>query len=546
MNAPAAATRPVFRTVEALAPFAAGLLLLSCGVLAAAHHLKIGSMPEGPLAGSSLTAALLVIGAGLGVLFASIELFAQRRETERALAQAQRASAERDLALLQARRLRAQAEGLALMREIHRSTSIPDQFDRLHRILTLVSDLFEAREVTLFAALSESPLRVTPAAYLRASQEEEIFVAFDAAAMERMNEGSNGSGSLKVPKAKDATLVCEGCKAFAEGRIASGELNLARVTWQRTVGSHESGVSRENPSELIEGLMLRLDYGPPACRHAAQALEQRRTLRERVPTSMARHSHGDEGLMLCVPLIADQRPVGVLRIRRSSDGFDGPIAETFEEMLLESAKHIALALKKDQDDRKAITDQLTALFIKRHFLATMEDMRAQSAAGGGVGKPFALVLLDIDHFKKVNDTHGHLSGDLVLKNVAAVLRKALRSGDMAFRYGGEEMAVLMPGATQEAAEQTAERLRTAVERTVFLGEKGQTIPITISLGIALHRHGLTGEQLISRADRALYASKHGGRNRVTPWRPDLPDPLEAKKATPPIDPTKKHAPVAQA
>ncbi|MCW8130662.1 MAG: GGDEF domain-containing protein [Planctomycetota bacterium] len=544
MAASAPASNPALRTAEALAPFACGLLLLGCGLLSAAHTLKLGSLPAGPMAGSSLTVALLVAGAGLGILFASIELFAQRRETERALAQAQRAAAERDLALLQARRLRAQAEGLALMREIHRSTSIPEQFDRLHRILTLVSDLFEAREVALFAAAPDGPMRVTPAACLRSSSEEEIYVAFEPAAMERIHEGSTGSGSVKVPKARDATLVCEGCKAFAEGSIVAGEMTLARVAWQRTLGSHESA-GRQNPSELIESLMLRLDYGPPACRHAAQALEQRRTLHERVPSSLTRHHHGDETLMLCVPLIADQRSVGVLRIRRSAEGFDGPIAETFEEMLIESAKHIALAMKKDQDDRKAITDQLTGLFIKRHFLSTMEDLRAQAAAGGGLGRPFALVLLDIDHFKRVNDTHGHLSGDLVLKNVAGVLKKGLRSGDLAFRYGGEEMAVLMPGGTQEAAEQTAERLRAAVEASVFQGEKGQTIPVTVSLGIALHRHGLTGEQLISRADRALYASKHGGRNRVTAWRPDLPDPLEAKKALPPVDPTRKHAPVPQ-
>ncbi|MBI3832215.1 MAG: GGDEF domain-containing protein [Planctomycetes bacterium] len=544
MSSTAPRTHPAVRAIEALAPFVAGLLLLVCGILSAANSLRLGSLPAGPMAGATLTTALLVAGAGLGVLFASIELFAQRRETERAIAQAHRAQAERDLALLQSRRLRAQAEGLALMREIHRSTSIPEHFDRLHRILTLVSDTFEAREVALFAASAEGPPRVHPAAYLRSSQDEEIFAAFDPAAMERLHEGSNGSGAVKAPKARDATLVSEGCKAFAEGQIVSGETVLARLTWQRTVSPHEPGLTRQNPSELIESLLLRLDYGPPACRHAAQALEQRRTVHERVPTLLARQAAGDETLLLCVPLIADQRPVGVLRIRRAADGFDGPIAETLEEMLIESAKHIALAMKKDQDDRKAITDQLTGLFIKRHFLATMEDLRAQAAAGGGLGKPFALVLLDIDHFKKVNDTHGHLSGDLVLKHVASVLRKGLRAGDQAFRYGGEEMAVLMPGASQEAAEQTAERLRAAVEKTVFLGEKGQTIPITISLGIALHRHGLTAEQLISRADRALYASKHGGRNRVTPWRPDLPDPLEVKRTAPPVDPTKKHAAVA--
>lgn len=540
MSTPAPSTPLTLRLIEAFAPFAAGLLLVVCGLLSALHTLKLGGFPAGPLAGATLTTALLVLGAGAGVVIASLELFAQRRETEKARALAQRACAERDLALLQARRLRAQAEGLALMREIHRSTSIPDHFDRLHRILTLVGDLFEAREVTLFAA-AEGSTKVLPAACLRASQEEELFVAFDPAVLERLTDGSNGSGLLKAPKARDASLVVEGCKAFLEGQVTAGDLVLARLSCQRTLAPFETDFGRQNPSEVLESLLLKLDYGPPACRHASQALEQRRTLHEKVPAAMAHHGHGDETLMVTVPLIADQRAVGVLRIRRPAEGFDGPIAETFEEMLIESAKHIALAMKKDQDDRKAITDVLTSLFIKRHFLATMEDLRAQAASNGG--RPFALVLLDIDHFKKVNDTHGHLSGDLVLKHVAAVLRKGLRAGDMAFRYGGEEMAVLMPEASQEAAEQTAERLRVAVEKTTFHGEKGQVIPVTVSLGIAIHRAGLTGENLISRADRALYASKHAGRNRVTPWRADLPDPLEAKKAQDPLDPTRKHATV---
>ena len=509
--------------LESCAPFAAGMLLLGCGALAAAHDLDLGKLPGGPLVGASWSTALLVAGAGLGILFAAAELHAARREIARAVRTAQRAQAERDLALLQARRMRAQAEGLALMREIHRSTAIPEQRDRLHRILTLVGDLFEAREVALFAAVPGTAPKLLPAAILRTCAEEELFACFDAPNWERIQESSTGSGKTLTLKARDATLVADGCKLFAEGDLTAGELVMARVTLQKSHSLHDAPTGRQHPAELLESAMTRLDCGVPACRHALKALEQHRILREVVPV-VPDQCGSDENLLLSVPLITDQRPVGVLRIRRAAEGFDGPAAETFQEMLVESGKHIALALKKDQDDRNAITDQLTGLFIKRHFLALLEDLRTQAAASSSgathanLGKPFALVLLDIDHFKKVNDTHGHLSGDLVLKNVAAVLRKGLRTGDQAFRYGGEEMAVLMPGASEESAQQTAERLRVMVESAVFHGEKGQTIPITVSLGLALHRHGLTGEQLISRADSALYASKHAGRNRVTTWR----------------------------
>ena len=515
---------------EGLAPFMAGLVLLGSGFLTVVHRLGFEGFPAGPLADASTITALLVAGAGLGIVLAAWELFFLRRQARSAVLQATRAHAERDLALLQARRMRAQAEGLALMREIHRSTAIAEPHDRLHRILTLVSDLFDAREVVLFAASSDAPPRMLPAAYLRTAPQEEIFAAFDTAALEPFMQGATTSAALHLPKARNATLACEGSRLFLDGSLVSGDAVVARVRCQRSMDGAEDPAARQDAGAMLEALVERLDYGADACRHAAQALEQRRTLRQRVPAALPRYGGADEALLICVPLIAGQRPVGVLRIRRSAEGFDGPEAETLEEMLCESAKHIALAMKKDLDDRKAITDQLTGLFIKRHFLSTLEELRAQVASeglgdAGGNGKTFALVLLDIDHFKKVNDTHGHLSGDLVLKGVAGVLSKGLRSGDRAFRYGGEELAVLMPGGTPEAAEQAAERLRAAVQQHAFKGEKGQGIPVTVSLGLSQFRPGLSGKELISRADRALYASKNAGRNRVTAWRSDLPDPL---------------------
>jgi len=514
-----------------------GVLLLLAGALAAAHALDPEGFPPLPFGFVPLGVALLLAGAGAAILFALWDARSARRAIVEVRHQAQRANAERDLALLQARRSRAQAEGLALMREIHRSTGIPERHERLHRILTLVGDLFEAREVVLFAASPGSPVPVTPAAYLRVSVEEELFVTFDAQNYERGLE-KEGSGLMKAPKIKDAALAWEGCRVFVEGSLMAGEAILAKAQWRRTVADYEGGLARQNPTEILERLLGQLDTSPTACRHVAKALEQRRTLRQRESGSVFSGSRnqlngsqtgGDDSLMLCVPLLADQRGLGVLRIRRPAEGFDGPVAETLEELLLESAKHIALAVKKDEDDLKAITDQLTGLFIKRHFLATLERLRSEVAAGA---RPFALVLCDIDHFKKVNDTHGHLSGDMVLKETAKVLRGGLRAGDMAFRYGGEELAIVMPGTPTEAAEQSAERLRASIQKHPFLGEKGQAIPVTISMGTVLYKHGLTAEQLISRADRALYCSKKSGRNRVTPWRADLPDPLAEKQPAP--------------
>lgn len=547
--------------LESAAPFAAGGLLAASGLFSAAAKLGVPRLPD-PIPNASLALPLLLGGAGAGIIFAAAEIRAHRRQLAQAQQDVLRAQAQRDVAMLQTRRLRAQAEGLALMREIHRSTAIPLRHERLHRILTLLADLFEAREVSLFA--SDGAASVQPAACLRITNKEEIFVAFDtdelirtlaAESTELTGSASTTAPAIKSPShapitngakstarptrslrsmtsaatrlrvARDsATIAREGCHLYVEGALELRGSVVAKAQWRRGAQANHDLLSSVDPAEILETGLAKIDYSPAACAFASQALERRRTVRlDGLPT--VSQSGSSDGLVLCVPLLADQRPIGVLRIRRSLEGFCGPEAEALEELLLESAKHIALAMKKDEDDRKAITDGLTNLFIKRHFLVTLEKLRAESASQG---QGFCLVLCDIDHFKKVNDTHGHLSGDMILKGVAGVLRKALRGGDTAFRYGGEEMALLLPNATLESCEQMSERLRIAIAKGIFPGEKGQHVPITISLGIAMHQPGLTGEALISRADRALYASKQNGRNRCTRWTAELSDPLLKK------------------
>jgi diguanylate cyclase (GGDEF)-like protein len=505
-------------------------MLLCSGACAAGHALGL-QLPAGPLAGASLTTSLLVAGSGAGILIGTIENWSVRRQLSRARQETLRANAQRDVAMMQARRMRAQAEGLALMREIHRSTSIPVRHERLHRILTLLADLFEAREVALFAATGDAQSQVHPAACIRITNKEELFIAFDTEELARINGENNGArlqgsraSQISVTK-NSATIVREGCHLYVEGILERNGVPVAKAQWRRGANAEHDALSQYDTAEILDVALAKIDYGPAACALASQALERRRTVRMddlRGPGQSGSH----DGLVLCVPLLADQKAIGALRIRRSIDGFSGPEAEALEELLLESAKHIALALKKDDDDRKAITDALTSLFIKRHFLVKLEQLRAESASSG---KGFCLILIDIDHFKKVNDTHGHLSGDMVLKGVAGVLRKGLRTGDMAFRYGGEEMALLLPEATLETAEQTAERMRAAVQAAVLKGENGQHVPVTISLGVVQHQSGLTGETLISRADRALYFSKQNGRNRATRWTPELKDTLVVTK-----------------
>jgi diguanylate cyclase (GGDEF)-like protein len=125
--------------------------------------------------------------------------------------------------------------------------------------------------------------------------------------------------------------------------------------------------------------------------------------------------------------------------------------------------------------------------------------------------------MDIDHFKKFNDTYGHATGDAVLKQVAKTIRDCVRVGlDLPCRYGGEEMVVLLPETDTQGALVTAERIRREIEATALAGPEGEQLRVTISIGIATFpAMAETASDLFERADQALYASKHGGRNRST-------------------------------
>jgi diguanylate cyclase len=139
-----------------------------------------------------------------------------------------------------------------------------------------------------------------------------------------------------------------------------------------------------------------------------------------------------------------------------------------------------------------------------------------------LGGQVALLLCDIDHFKKVNDTYGHPFGDEALREVAKVLRDTVRTIDLAARYGGEEFTVILENTDRKGALLLAERIRTQIEALRLLC--GTTpVPLTMSLGIAIYpEHSSDTTTLIAKADQALYAAKEGGRNQVQCWPVTLP------------------------
>lgn len=161
----------------------------------------------------------------------------------------------------------------------------------------------------------------------------------------------------------------------------------------------------------------------------------------------------------------------------------------------------------------AATDTLTGLHNRRYFLAQLEQELARVRR---VESHCASVLmLDADHFKQVNDTFGHASGDDVLRHLAGLMKNELRKVDTAGRIGGEEFAVILPGASVYAAEVFAERLRSKVAESPT-SRADKLIPMTVSIGVAMMKGSdASGEDALARADRALYVAKEGGRNKVT-------------------------------
>lgn len=159
----------------------------------------------------------------------------------------------------------------------------------------------------------------------------------------------------------------------------------------------------------------------------------------------------------------------------------------------------------------ATTDALTGLLNRRAFL---ESTGREVARTRRYGDKLSVVLLDIDHFKHINDKRGHAAGDMVLAAVGKLLNGALRTCDLVARWGGEEFVLVLPSTSLEGAEQTAERVRELLERTEIKDGNGDVIPVTASFGVANYAVGESLEQVIDRADRAMYLAKGGGRNRV--------------------------------
>lgn len=203
-------------------------------------------------------------------------------------------------------------------------------------------------------------------------------------------------------------------------------------------------------------------------------------------------------------------------------GYHGITREITERKRMEEQLNASLAEKEalvQSLNELSTLDGLTGLYNHRTFYTLIEDELARARR---FDRPASLLLLDIDHFKHVNDTYGHQAGDAVLKGLSELLGRQVRAIDRVCRYGGEEITIILPEIDLEAATNIAERLRAAVETQTFDINSSKPLRITVSIGVASYpAHADNVQALVAAADAAMYEAKRGGRNRIIRYEPAL-------------------------
>jgi two-component system, cell cycle response regulator len=215
-----------------------------------------------------------------------------------------------------------------------------------------------------------------------------------------------------------------------------------------------------------------------------------------------------------LPLIRQGLLIGSLHLgSRDPDRYDSASGTKFLDRLSAiAAIAIESMLNRERLRRAGMTDGLTGVHNRRYF-----DHRSLIEFSQAVRHqyPLACLFLDIDHFKAINDRHGHPAGDEVLRQVGGLIQRSLRTGDLAARYGGEEFVVLLPRTDLAGAREVAERIRLMVQEAPFVTPDGGTLNATLSAGLAMLPTGATSfAELLAAADRSLYEAKRAGRNRT--------------------------------
>jgi diguanylate cyclase (GGDEF)-like protein len=351
---------------------------------------------------------------------------------------------------------------------------------------------------------------------LRAIENERVFVQLERAKVEQ-GKLYRAANALSA-----ATTEAQVIEAGVNGAREFAAFDFAVVTlFDRNASEHEiCAVSGDGAAELVgqrfkhnsglvsmvvanrHALPYRGDYDP-----ARQVVFTRRLVPPDMPS------------LLVLPLLVHERALGTLVLgSRRKSAFGDSVRPTLEVLASHVAVSLANARMLARLEEMATLDGLTGLYNKR-ALIEVGGQKLKSAKR--FQKPLSLLVCDIDHFKKVNDTYGHDIGDVVIKGFADVLKRVKRDTDAVGRFGGEEFVIVCEETDERGAEQLAERIRSELSAVKFHSELG-TLQVTCSVGVApFGSAGGTWEQLFKATDEALYASKRGGRNRVTVWSPRL-------------------------
>jgi diguanylate cyclase (GGDEF)-like protein len=296
---------------------------------------------------------------------------------------------------------------------------------------------------------------------------------------------------------------------LARGAFAGCEVGAVEGELERAIEAAERDVFAVSP-----------DVGP----ELIGALEgDERTERTRRAVSV--RGDGVHALSIGLRSLVDgPEYLGAISIARHGKAFTREEEELLEYLAGQAVVSIENASLHEAVERQAVTDELTGLANVRAFLVTLDREFERSRR---FGTPLALVMVDLDDFKHINDTYGHQQGDEVLAQVAAVLRGASRELDMAARYGGEELAVILPQTDAEGAEFLAERMRRTIEALPVRRVDGRgSLSVTASFGVAAAPDSASDRSdLIAAADAALYAAKRGGKNRVERARMAVAEPF---------------------
>jgi diguanylate cyclase (GGDEF)-like protein len=322
-------------------------------------------------------------------------------------------------------------------------------------------------------------------------------------AVQRLQGGKTGEGLARA--------LCE------TAINVSGARGVALVRWNADAESGELSFATEGtglrfPTAIDGGSIVA-----EACRvGTVQVLEDART------ATLARALYGvprnvpEPGSVGIIPLAKDGRTLGALVLESAdvtgdSKGLSIEDARPLTVLGAVVAGQLELVWQFAEVDKRARTDPLTGLWNRHHF---GEQLQRTLNEADRYDAPVSLVLVDIDHFKRVNDTWGHEAGDSVLKQVARILQDGVRAVDICVRYGGEEIAMLLPKTDSDHAVEVAERLRARIAAQPVRHGRSE-IPVTASFGVATYPETVkVRDQLFPASDKALYIAKHEGRNRV--------------------------------